>query len=153
MSLDGSFYKRGTTELRSEISLKRKNIESYVIARYGMSPFLAQQVSSILDKIKLNDRDICSGMYDSVIELAVQQVTKGRGSSLNDAGHIFEEERKETLYSNEQPNIQPQISQPQNVQLTEEQIEQFEKQKAKLQELQMQSYAFRSRIESRRGRR
>ena len=34
MSLDGNFYKQETTELRPEISQRRKNIESYVIARY-----------------------------------------------------------------------------------------------------------------------
>ena len=157
MSLDGNFYKRETAELRPEISQRRKNIESYVIARYGMNPSFAQQVSSILDKTKLNDRDIRSGMYDSVIELAVQQMTKERVSSMNDERHINKEERKESLYSAEHPNLQPQVPQHQSVQLTEEQIKQLEKQKAEyaqmLQEQQMQSSDLRARIESRRGRR
>lgn len=77
-----------------------------------MNPSFAQQVSSILDKTKLNDRDIHSGMYDSVIELAVQQMTKERVSSLNDAKHIHEEETKETLYSLVPSIIQSQMSHP-----------------------------------------
>ena len=157
MGLDGNFYIQETTELRTEISQRRKNIESYVIARYGMNPSFAQQVSSILDKTKLNDRDIRSGMYDSVIELAVQQMTKERISSMNDARHINKEERKESLYSAEHPNLQPQVPQHQNAQITEEQQKKFEEQKAQyvqiLQELQMQSSDLRARIESRRGRR
>lgn len=157
MRLDGSFYKREITELKPKISPRRKNIESYIIARYGMNPSFAQQVSSILDKTKLNDKDIRSGMYDSVIELAVQQMTKERVSSLNDARHIREEETKETLYSNESVSTQSQISQQQNVQFTEEKIKQIKEQRAKhvqmLQELQQQSDDLRSRIEARRERR
>ncbi len=122
-----------------------------------MNPSFAQQVSSILDKSKLNDRDIRSGMFDSVIELAVQEMTKERVSSMNDARHIHKEERKESLYSTEQQNLQPLVPQQQSVQLTEEQIKQFEEQKAKyaqmLQEQQMKSNDLRSRIESRRGKR
>ncbi len=80
MSLDHNSYKREITELKPEISQRKKNIETYLLRRYSMHPTFAQQVSGILDKTTLNDRDINSGMYDSVIESVLQQV-----SSLNDA--------------------------------------------------------------------
>lgn len=82
MQLDGNFYKKEVTELKPEISQRRKNIETYLITRYNMNLSFAQQITSILEKTSLDDKDLRSGMNDSVIELAIKQMTEKRTSSL-----------------------------------------------------------------------
>ena len=57
MRLDGNFYKKEGTELKSEISQRRKNIETYLITRYNMNLSFAQQITSILEKTSLDDKN------------------------------------------------------------------------------------------------
>lgn len=99
MRLDGNFYKREVTELKPEISQRRKNIETYLITRYSMNLSFAQQIASILEKTSLDDKNIHNGMYDSVIELAIKQMTEKRTSSLNDAQHIRKQGTTENVIS------------------------------------------------------
>ena len=46
MRLDGKFYKKEVTELKPEISQRRKNIETYLITRYNMNLSFAQQLTT-----------------------------------------------------------------------------------------------------------
>ena len=95
MRLDSNFYKKEGTELKPEISQRRKNIETYLITRYNMNLSFAQQITSILEKTSLDDKNLRSGMNDSVIELAIKQMTEKRTSSLNDAQHIRKAKKQE----------------------------------------------------------
>lgn len=104
MRLDGNFYKKEGTELKPEISQRRKNIETYLITRYNMNLSFAQQITSILEKTSLDDKDLRSGMNDSVIELAIKQMTEKRTSSLNDAQHIRKQETAENVISSNSSN-------------------------------------------------
>ena len=104
MQLDGNFYKKEVTELKPEISQRRKNIETYLITRYNMNLSFAQQITSILEKTSLDDKDLRSGMNDSVIELAIKQMTEKRTSSLNDAQHIRKQETAENVISSNSSN-------------------------------------------------
>ena len=104
MRLDGKFYKKEVTELKPEISQRRKNIETYLITRYNMNLSFAQQITSILEKTSLDDKDLRSGMNDSVIELAIKQMTEKRTSSLNDAQHIRKQETAENVISSNSSN-------------------------------------------------
>lgn len=104
MQLDGNFYKKEVTELKPEISQRRKNIETYLITRYNMNLSFAQQITSILEKTSLDDKNLRSGMNDSVIELAIKQMTEKRTSSLNDAQHIRKQETAENVISSNLSN-------------------------------------------------
>lgn len=104
MQLDGNFYKKEVTELKPEISQRRKNIETYLITRYNMNLSFAQQITSILEKTSLDDKNLRSGMNDSVIELAIKQMTEKRTSSLNDAQHIRKQETAENVISSNSSN-------------------------------------------------
>ena len=149
MRLDGNFYKKEGTELKSEISQRRKNIETYLITRYNMNLSFAQQITSILEKTSLDDKNLRSGMNDSVIELAIKQMTEKRTSSLNDAQHIRKQETAENVISSNSSNQ------------TEDQdsakIQEFEEMRRKniedMEKYQAESEELRAKITSRRGRR
>lgn len=149
MRLDGNFYKKEGTELKPEISQRRKNIETYLITRYNMNLSFAQQITSILEKTSLDDKDLRSGMNDSVIELAIKQMTEKRTSSLNDAQHIRKQETAENVISSNSSNQ------------TEDQdsakIQEFEEMRRKnieaMEKYQAESEELRAKITSRRGRR
>ena len=148
MRLDGNFYKKEGTELKPEISQRRKNIETYLITRYNMNLSFAQQITSILEKTSLDDKDLRSGMNDSVIELAIKQMTEKRTSSLNDAQHIRKQETAENVISSNSSNQ------------TEDQdsakIQEFEEMRRKyiedMEKYQAESEELRAKITSRRGR-
>ena len=143
MQLDGNFYKKEVTELKPEISQRRKNIETYLITRYNMNLSFAQQITSILEKTSLDDKNLRSGMNDSVIELAIK-----RTSSLNDAQHIRKQETAENVISSNSSNQ------------TEDQdsakIQEFEEMRRKniedMEKYQAESEELRAKITSRRGR-
>lgn len=149
MRLDGKFYKKEVTELKPEISQRRKNIETYLITRYNMDLSFAQQITSILEKTSLDDKNLRSGMNDSVIELAIKQMTEKRTSSLNDAQHIRKQETAENVISSNSSNQ------------TEDQdsakIQEFEEMRRKnieaMEKYQAESEELRAKITSRRGRR
>lgn len=149
MRLDGNFYKKEGTELKPEISQRRKNIETYLITRYNMNLSFAQQITSILEKTSLDDKDLQSGMNDSVIELAIKQTTEKRTSSLNDAQHIRKQETAENVISSNSSNQ------------TEDQdsakIQEFEEMRRKnieaMEKYQAEGEELRAKITSRRGRR
>lgn len=148
MRLDGKFYKKEVTELKPEISQRRKNIETYLITRYNMDLSFAQQITSILEKTSLDDKNLRSGMNDSVIELAIKQMTEKRTSSLNDAQHIRKQETAENVISSNSSNQ------------TEDQdsakIQEFEEMRRKnieaMEKYQAESEELRAKITSRRGR-
>lgn len=148
MRLDGNFYKKEGTELKPEISQRRKNIETYLITRYNMNLSFAQQITSILEKTSLDDKNLRSGMNDSVIELAIKQMTEKRTSSLNDAQHIRKQETAENVISSNSSNQ------------TEDQdsakIQEFEEMRRKnieaMEKYQAESEELRAKITSRRGR-
>lgn len=149
MRLDGKFYKKEVTELKPEISQRRKNIETYLITRYNMDLSFAQQITSILEKTSLDDKNLRSGMNDSVIELAIKQMTEKRTSSLNDAQHIRKQETAENVISSNSSNQ------------TEDQdsakIQEFEEMRRKnieaMEKYQAEGEELRAKITSRRGRR
>lgn len=128
MRLDGNFYKKEVNEGTTELSIRRKNIEGYLITRYRMNPRFATKVANILEKTPLRDNLISSGMYDSVIEMTVQQMSQSESSSLSDAKYIREAERDEHLYSQENNGSQSQNNLPQQntTPLLEEQNKEFE---------------------------
>lgn len=148
MQLDGNFYKKEVTELKPEISQRRKNIETYLITRYNMNLSFAQQITSILEKTSFDDKNLRSGMNDSVIELAIKQMTEKRTSSLNDAQHIRKQETAENVISSNSSNQ------------TEDQdsakIQEFEEMRRKyiedMEKYQAESEELRAKITSRRGR-
>ncbi len=148
MRLDGNFYKKEVTELKPEISQRRKNIETYLITRYNMNLSFAQQITSILEKTSLDDKNLRSGMNDSVIELAIKQMTEKRTSSLNDAQHIRKQETAENVISSNSSNQ------------TEDQdsakIQEFEEMRRKnieaMEKYQAEGEELRAKITSRRGR-
>lgn len=148
MQLDGNFYKKEVTELKPEISQRRKNIETYLITRYNINLSFAQQITSILEKTSLDDKNLRSGMNDSVIELAIKQMTEKRTSSLNDAQHIRKQETAENVISSNSSNQ------------TEDQdsakIQEFEEMRRKniedMEKYQAESEELRAKITSRRGR-
>lgn len=147
MRLDGNFYKREVTELKPEISQRRKNIETYLITRYSMNLSFAQQITSILEKTSLDDKKIHSGMYDSVIELVIKQMTEKRTSSLNDAQHIRKQETAENVISpnsSNQTEDQDSAKKQEFEEMRREYIEDMEKRRAETEEL-------RAKITSRRG--
>lgn len=149
MRLDGKFYKKEVTELKSEISQRRKNIETYLITRYNMNLSFAQQITSILEKTSLDDKDLRSGMNDSVIELAIKQMTEKRTSSLNDAQHIRKQETAENVISSNSSNQtedQDSAKKQEFEEMRRKYIEDMEKYQAESEEL-------RAKITSRRGRR
>lgn len=149
MRLDGNFYKKEGTELKPEISQRRKNIETYLITRYNMNLSFAQQITSILEKTSLDDKDLRSGMNDSVIELAIKQMTEKRTSSLNDAQHIRKQETAENVISSNSSNQtedQDSAKKQEFEEMRRKYIEDMEKYQAESEEL-------RAKITSRRGRR
>ena len=149
MRLDGKFYKKEVTELKPEISQRRKNIETYLITRYNMNLSFAQQITSILEKTSLDDKDLRSGMNDSVIELAIKQMTEKRTSSLNDAQHIRKQETAENVISSNSSNQtedQDSAKKQEFEEMRRKYIEDMEKYQAESEEL-------RAKITSRRGRR
>lgn len=149
MQLDGNFYKKEVTELKPEISQRRKNIETYLITRYNMNLSFAQQITSILEKTSLDDKDLRSGMNDSVIELAIKQMTEKRTSSLNDAQHIRKQETAENVISSNSSNQtedQDSAKKQEFEEMRRKYIEDMEKYQAESEEL-------RAKITSRRGRR
>lgn len=148
MQLDGNFYKKEVTELKPEISQRRKNIETYLITRYNMNLSFAQQITSILEKTSLDDKDLRSGMNDSVIELAIKQMTEKRTSSLNDAQHIRKQETAENVISSNSSNQtedQDSAKKQEFEEMRRKYIEDMEKYQAESEEL-------RAKITSRRGR-
>lgn len=148
MRLDGKFYKKEVTELKPEISQRRKNIETYLITRYNMDLSFAQQITSILEKTSLDDKDLRSGMNDSVIELAIKQMTEKRTSSLNDAQHIRKQETAENVISSNSSNQtedQDSAKKQEFEEMRRKYIEDMEKYQAESEEL-------RAKITSRRGR-
>ena len=148
MRLDGNFYKKEVTELKPEISQRRKNIETYLITRYNMNLSFAQQITSILEKTSLDDKDLRSGMNDSVIELAIKQMTEKRTSSLNDAQHIRKQETAENVISSNSSNQtedQDSAKKQEFEEMRRKYIEDMEKYQAESEEL-------RAKITSRRGR-
>lgn len=149
MRLDGNFYKKEGTELNPEISQRRKNIETYLITRYNMNLSFAQQITSILEKTSLDDKNLRSGMNDSVIELAIKQMTEKRTSSLNDAQHIRKQETAENVISSNSSNQtedQDSAKKQEFEEMRRKYIEDMEKYQAESEEL-------RAKITSRRGRR
>ena len=149
MRLDINFYKREVTELKPEISQRRKNIETYLITRYSMNLSFAQQITSILEKTSLDDKNIHSGMYDSVIVLAIKKITEKRTSSLNDAQHIRKQETAENVISpnsSNQTEDQDSAKKQEFEEMRRKYIENMEKHRAEMEEL-------RAKITSRRGRR
>lgn len=148
MQLDGNFYKKEVTELKPEISQRRKNIETYLITRYNMNLSFAQQITSILEKNSLDDKNLRSGMNDSVIELAIKQMTEKRTSSLNDAQHIRKQETAENVISSNlsnQTEDQDSAKKQEFEEMRRKYIEDMEKYQAESEEL-------RAKITSRRGR-
>lgn len=148
MRLDGNFYKKEGTELKPEISQRRKNIETYLITRYNMNLSFAQQITSILEKTSLDDKNLRSGMNDSVIELAIKQMTEKRTSSLNDAQHIRKQETAENVISSNSSNQtedQDSAKKQEFEEMRRKYIEDMEKYQAESEEL-------RAKITSRRGR-
>lgn len=148
MRLDGKFYKKEVTELKPEISQRRKNIETYLITRYNMNLSFAQQITSILEKTSLDDKNLRSGMNDSVIELAIKQMTEKRTSSLNDAQHIRKQETAENVISSNlsnQTEDQDSAKKQEFEEMRRKYIEDMEKYQAESEEL-------RAKITSRRGR-
>lgn len=149
MQLDGNFYKKEVTELKPEISQRRKNIETYLITRYNMNLSFAQQITSILEKTSLDDKNLRSGMNDSVIELAIKQMTEKRTSSLNDAQHIRKQETAENVISSNlsnQTEDQDSAKKQEFEEMRRKYIEDMEKYQAESEEL-------RAKITSRRDRR
>lgn len=148
MQLDGNFYKKEVNELKPEISQRRKNIETYLITRYNMNLSFAQQITSILEKTSLDDKNLRSGMNDSVIELAIKQMTEKRTSSLNDAQHIRKQETAENVISSNSSNQtedQDSAKKQEFEEMRRKYIEDMEKYQAESEEL-------RAKITSRRGR-
>lgn len=148
MQLDGNFYKKEVTELKPEISQRRKNIKTYLITRYNMNLSFAQQITSILEKTSLDDKNLRSGMNDSVIELAIKQMTEKRTSSLNDAQHIRKQETAENVISSNlsnQTEDQDSAKKQEFEEMRRKYIEDMEKYQAESEEL-------RAKITSRRGR-
>ena len=148
MQLDGNFYKKEVTELKPEISQRRKNIETYLITRYNMNLSFAQQITSILEKTSLDDKNLRSGINDSVIELAIKQMTEKRTSSLNDAQHIRKQETAENVISSNlsnQTEDQDSAKKQEFEEMRRKYIEDMEKYQAESEEL-------RAKITSRRGR-
>ena len=148
MQLDGNFYKKEVTELKPEISQRRKNIETYLITRYNMNLSFAQQITSILEKTSLDDKNLRSGMNESVIELAIKQMTEKRTSSLNDAQNIRKQETAENVISSNlsnQTEDQDSAKKQEFEEMRRKYIEDMEKYQAESEEL-------RAKITSRRGR-
>lgn len=157
MRLDGNFYKKEVSERTTELSTRRNNIERYLLTRYGMNPQFATKVAGVLEKTSLRDNLLSSGMYDSVIEMAVQQISQSRSSSLSDAKHIRESERNEHLYSQQTIGSQSQNNLPQQdtTPLSEEQKKEFETRKQQyleqMQELQEKAQQQREAMMARRS--
>lgn len=155
MRLDGNFYKKEVSERTNELSARRNNIERYLLTRYGMNPQFATKVADVLEKTSLIDNLLSSGIYDSVIEMAVQQMTRSKSSS-HDAKHIRESERDEHLYSQQTTGSQSQNNLPQQnaTPLSEEEMhrkQQYLEQLQKLQEeAQQQREAMMARCSGRR---
>lgn len=99
MRLDGNLKKRKINEGITELSSRRKNIENYLLTKYGMDQEFATKVASVLEKTSLQDNMIKSGKYDSVIKMTIQQMDQNKVSSFSDTKYIREAEKKETLYS------------------------------------------------------
>ena len=112
MQLDGKIYKKEFRERITELSTRRKNIERYLLTRYEMNPQFATKVADILEKTSLEDNLLNSGMYDSVIETVVQQLTQRKSSSFSEAKHIRKKERDEHLYSKQTTDSQSQNNLP-----------------------------------------
>ena len=138
MRLDGNFYKKEVNERTPELSIRRNNIERYLHTRYGMNPQFATKVAVALEKTSLKDNLLSSGMYDSVIEMAVQQISQSKSSSPSDAKHIRESEHDEHLYSQQNTSLQSQntLSQQPVIPLTEEQMKSKQEFLEHLQRLQ-----------------
>ena len=157
MRLDGNFYKKEVSERTTELSTRRNNIERYLLTRYGMNPQFATKVAGVLEKTSLRDNLLSSGMYDSVIEMAVQQISQSKSSLLSDARHIRESERNEHLYSQQTIGSQSQNNLPQQdtIPLSEEQKKEFETRKQQyleqMQELQEKAQQQREAMMARRS--
>ena len=148
MRLDGKFYKKEVTELKPEISQRRKNIETYLITRYNMNLSFAQQITSILEKTSLDDKNLRSGMYDSVIELAIKQMTEKRTSSLNDAQHIRKQETAENVISSNSSNQtedQDSAKEQEFEEIKRKSIEDIKKYQAEMEELRAKITSHRDR--------
>ena len=143
-------YKKSTKKVVLDFLINiRKNIETYLITRYNMNLSFAQQITSILEKTSLDDKDLRSGMNDSVIELAIKQMTEKRTSSLNDAQHIRKQETAENVISSNSSNQtedQDSAKKQEFEEMRRKYIEDMEKYQAESEEL-------RAKITSRRGRR
>lgn len=113
MQFDGNIYKKEFSERITELSTRRNNIERYLRTRYEMNPQFATKVADILEKTSLIDNLLNSGMYDSVIETVVQQLTQRENSSFSEAKHIKKKERDEHLYSQQTTSSQSQNNLPQ----------------------------------------
>ena len=114
-----------------------------------MNLSFAQQVTNILEKTSLNDKKLRSGMYDSVIELVIKQMTEKRTSSLNDAQHIHKQETAENVISSNssnQPEDQDSTKKQEFEEMRKEYIENMEKHRAEMEEL-------RAKLTSRSGKR
>lgn len=157
MRLDGNFYKKEVSERTTELSSRRNNIERYLLTRYGINTQFATKVADILEKTSLQDNLLSSGMYDKMIEMAVQQMTQSKVSSLSDAKHIRESERDEHLYpkGNISSQLQTNLPQQKTTPLSEEEQKEFEIRKQQYLErfnkLQEEAQQLREAMMARRG--
>ena len=153
MRLDGNFYKKEVSERTTELSTRRNNIERYLFTRYGMNPQFATKVAGVLEKTSLRDNLLSSGMYDSVIEMAVQQISQSKSSLLSDARHIRESERDEHLYLQQTTSSQSQNNLPQQnaTPLSEEEMRRKQQYLEQLQKLQEEAQQQREAMMARRS--
>lgn len=151
--LDGNFYKKEVSERTTELSPRRNNIERYLLTRYGMNPQFATKVAGVLEKTSFRDNLLSSRMYDSVIEMAVQQISQSKSSSLSDARHIRESERDEHLYSQQTTGSQSQNNLPQQnaTPLSEEEMRRKQQSLEQLQKLQVEAQQQREAMMARRS--
>lgn len=153
MRLDGNFYKKEVSDRTNELSTRRNNIERYLLTRYGMNLQFATKVAGVLEKTSLRDNLLSSGTYDSVIEMAVQQMTRSKSSSLSDAKHIRESERDEHLYLQQTTGSQSQNNLPQQIAtpLSEEEMRKKQQYLEQLQRLQEEAQQQRESLMGRRS--
>ena len=133
MKLDGNFYKKETSERLTPDEIKRKNINNYLVSRFGLTQSMSDKVSNILEKTSLDYRNIASGSYDSVIQYTISEVTKKE----IDAQRIRETESSENLVapSNSSQNEEEDEEKREFEERKKHAMELLEKQRAEAQAL------------------
>lgn len=124
MSLESKIYKNELGSEINELSLRRRNIEKYLCVKYKLDSQNLLEMTNILEKSKINDAKLQSGMYDSVIESLIQQ-TFPKKSTFSEAEIIKKQEKDEGIQTESYNNPKNNQSEQNSAPLTEEQLEQL----------------------------